>query len=208
MIKILINGCNGKMGQEVIKEISSYDDLVLIGGFDRKNTSKSTFPIFTRTEEIKISADVIIDFSVPISTFNILPYAKQNKIPIVIATTGFTNEELEKIKEYSKYIPIFQSSNMSFEINLMAKIVSLIAPILKDNDIEIIETHHNRKIDSPSGTALFLADKINKSLGNTLTYEFDRHNKKEKRSKNEIGFSSIRGGNIVGEHIVQFFRLK
>lgn len=109
------------------------------------------------------------------------------------------------IDSFSKDIPIFKSSNMSYDINLMAKILTIIAPILKNTDIEIIETHHNRKIDSPSGTALLLADKINESLGNTLKYEFNRHNKQEKRSKNEIGFSSIRGGNIVGEHIVQFY---
>lgn len=109
------------------------------------------------------------------------------------------------IDSFSKDIPIFKSSNMSYDINLMAKILTIIAPILKNTDIEIIETHHNRKIDSPSGTALLLADKINESLGNTLKYEFNRHNNHEKRSKNEIGFSSIRGGNIVGEHIVQFY---
>ena len=109
------------------------------------------------------------------------------------------------IDSFSKDIPIFKSSNMSYDINLMAKILTIIAPILKNTDIEIIETHHSRKIDSPSGTAILLADKINESLGNTLKYEFNRHNKHEKRSKNEIGFSSIRGGNIVGEHIVQFY---
>lgn len=205
MINVLLNGCNGKMGQELAKTINCYNDLLLACGFDRENNGKFTFPLYTKIEEIKTIPDVIIDFSVPVATFNILEYAKQNKIPIVIATTGFSNEELEKINKYSKYIPIFRCVNMSFEINLMAKILSLIAPVLKDNDIEIIETHHNRKIDSPSGTAILLADKINQSLGNTHTYELNRHNKKEKRSKNEIGFSSVRGGNIVGEHTVQFF---
>ena len=105
---------------------------------------------------------------------------------------------------YSKYIPIFKSANMSFDINLMSKIVSAIAPILKDTDIEIIETHHNRKKDAPSGTALLLADSINKALGNNMKYVFDRHSSSDKREKNEIGFSSIRGGNIVGEHSVKF----
>lgn len=118
---------------------------------------------------------------------------------------GFSCDELKIIEEYSKHIPIFKASNMSYDINLMAKTVSSLAKTLENADIEIIETHHNRKVDSPSGTSLFLADKINEALGGTMEYVFDRHSRHEKRNKNEIGFSSIRGGNIVGEHIVQFF---
>lgn len=118
---------------------------------------------------------------------------------------GFTDEELKIIEEYSKHIPIFKSANMSYDINLMAKTAAKIAKSLGDVDIEIIETHHNRKVDSPSGTALFLADKINDALGSTMEYVFDRHSRHEKRNKNEIGISSIRGGNIVGEHAVKFF---
>ena len=216
MINILVNGCNGKMGQEVVKQIDKVDDMNLIGGFDKENTGIFTFPVYTSWEEVynviyskcnKFSEkpDAIIDFSVPVATFTMLDFAKEHKIPVVIATTGFTNDELNKIKKYSEYIPIFRSSNMSFDINLMCKIVSWIAPLLSDTDIEITETHHNRKIDSPSGTALMLADKINQALNNKLHYEFNRHDKRSKRDKNEIGFSSIRGGNIVGEHIVQFF---
>lgn len=148
---------------------------------------------------------MIIDFSVPKATFEILKYAKKNKIPTVIATTGFNEEELEEIKDISKEIPIFKSSNMSLEINLMASLVQKVAEILKDSDIEIIETHHNRKIDSPSGTAILLADAINKAFNGEKDYNFERMNKRVKRDKNEIGFSSIRGGNIVGEHTVQFF---
>ena len=126
-------------------------------------------------------------------------------MPIVIARTGFTNEEELIIKEASKKIPIFKSANMSYDIMIMKKLVQWLAPLLKNTDIEITETHHNRKIDSPSGTALFLADSINEAKDNKMVYEFDRHNKHEKRNKLEIGFSSIRGGNIVGEHTVQFF---
>lgn len=118
---------------------------------------------------------------------------------------GFSDDDLKKIEEYSEEFPIFRSSNMSYEINLIAKLVSELAKKLSDSDIEIVETHHNRKIDSPSGTALFLADSINEAKDNKMVYEFDRHNKHEKRNKLEIGFSSIRGGNIVGEHTVQFF---
>lgn len=205
MIKILVNGCNGRMGQEVIKAINSNDDLMLLSGFDRENTGEYTFPVYTNINEIDEKPDVIVDFSVPVATLNILEYAKQTNTPVVIATTGFNGEQINQISEFSKYIPIFKSSNMSYDINLMAKLLADLALKLKGTDIEIIETHHNRKIDSPSGTAILLADSINNALGGNMKYEFDRHNKHEKRNKNEIGFSSIRGGNIVGEHIVQFY---
>ena len=162
------------------------------------------FPVFNDITNINEKIDVIIDFSIPIATLNILEYASKNNIPIVIATTGFSQEEENKIKEYSKIIPIFKSANMSYDIMIMKKLVSWLAPLLKDTDIEIIESHHNRKIDSPSGTAQMLADSINESLNNTMYCEYNRHDKHEKRNKNEIGMSSIRGGNIVGEHTVQF----
>lgn len=205
MIKVLINGCNGKMGQEVAKIVNLDNDCVLIGGIDRENTGEYTFPVYTDYNDIKEEADVIIDFSIPIATMKVLKYAKDNKIPIVIATTGFTQEQEEEIRAISKEIPVFKSANMSFDINLMCRIVANLASQLSNNDIEIVETHHNRKIDSPSGTAMLLADSINKALNNSMSYEFNRHDKNEKRSKNEIGISSIRGGNIVGEHSVIFF---
>lgn len=205
MIKVLINGCNGKMGQEVAKIIGADTDCVLIGGVDRENTGEYTFPVFTDYSNIKEEADVIIDFSVPMATMSVLTYAKEQKIPVVIATTGFTREQEAEIMEISKSIPIFKSANMSFDINLMCRIVSSLAKQLSDNDIEIVETHHNRKIDAPSGTAMLLADSINNALDNSMSYEFNRHDKHEKRSKKEIGISSIRGGNIVGEHSVIFF---
>lgn len=205
MIKVLINGVNGRMGQEVANLVSQDTDLVLIGGFDRENTGIYSFPVYTNFDNIEEIPDVIIDFSVPVATFNLLNFAKEHNIPVVIATTGFTDDENSKILEFSKDIPIFKSSNMSFDINLMCKIVAEVAKYLSNTDIEIIETHHNRKIDSPSGTAILLADSINKALDNSKHYEFDRHSKHVKRDKNEIGFSSIRGGNIVGEHTVKFF---
>ena len=133
-----------------------------------------------------------------------LDFACRNHVPVVIATTGFSEEQMNKIKDVSKQVPIFQSANMSFDIMIMKKLVSWLAPYLKDTDIEIIESHHNRKIDSPSGTAQMLADSINQSLGNTHYCEYNRHDKHKKRNKKEIGMSSIRGGNIVGEHTVQF----
>lgn len=205
MINVLINGCNGKMGQEVANQIFRSDNFEIFAGFDRIDAGDNKFPVFTSLEDIKGKPDVIIDFSVPISTLNILKYAKENHIPTVIATTGFSEEDFKIIEEYSKEIPIFQSFNMSYEINLMAEIVSKMATLLKNSDIEIVETHHNRKLDAPSGTALLLADSINEALDNSMEYEYNRHSKREKRSKKEIGIHSIRGGNVVGKHSVLFF---
>lgn len=205
MINVLINGCNGKMGQVVAEEVFKNDDFDVMAGVDRIDTGDNKFPVFTNINEISKKPDVIIDFSVPSATLKILEYAKEKNVPVVIATTGFSDEELEIIKEYSKFIPIFRSANMSYEINLMAQIVAKMATLLKDSDIEIIETHHNRKVDAPSGTALILADSINEALDNTMTYEYDRHSKREKRSKKEIGIHAVRGGNVVGTHSVMFF---
>ena len=205
MIKVLVNGCNGKMGQEVVNAIINNEKFEVLCGVDMSDTGKYIFPVYTKIEEIAEKPDVIVDFSVPKATINILEFAKNNRVPIVIATTGLSEEENTYIKECSKVIPIFQSPNMSYDINLMKKVVAEVAKMLKDTDIEIIETHHNRKVDAPSGTALTLANSINEALGNTKEYDFDRFSKREKRKKNEIGFSSIRGGNIVGEHTVSFF---
>lgn len=205
MLEVMVNGCNGKMGQIVCDLVEQNENLILKSGFDKEVTGEFVFPVFNKIEDITEKPDVIIDFSVPIATLNILKYAVKNKVPIVIATTGFSEDEEKIILEYSKQIPIFKSANMSYDIMIMKKILQLLAPLLRDTDIEITETHHNRKIDSPSGTAQMLANSINESLGNTLHYEYNRHDKREKRDKNEIGMSSIRGGNIVGEHTVQFF---
>ena len=204
MLEVLVNGCNGKMGKVVCELIKQNENLNTQAGFDKSSNSDFSFPVYTKIEDIKEKPDVIIDFSLPIATLNILEYANKNNVPIVIATTGFTEEQEDKIREYSKNIPIFKSANMSFDIMIMKKLVSWLAPLMKGTDIEIIESHHNRKIDSPSGTAQMLADTINSALGNTLHCEYNRHDKHEKRDKNEIGMSSIRGGNLVGEHTVQF----
>lgn len=205
MLEVMVNGCYGKMGQIVCDLIEQNENLVLKCGFDKNITGEFAFPVYDKIENIVEKPDVIIDFSIPVATLTILQYAVSNHVPIVIATTGFTNEEELIIKEASKKIPIFKSENMSYDIMIMKKLVQWLAPLLKNTDIEITETHHNRKIDSPSGTAQMLADSINKSLGNSLYYEYNRHDKHEKRNKNEIGINSIRGGNIVGEHTVQFF---
>lgn len=205
MIKVLINGCNGKMGQELAKAIEKDDKFQTICGVDRIDTGDNKFPVYTDIEKISEEPDIIIDFSIPTATFNILQFAIKKHIPIVIATTGFSEDELEKINQISEQIPIFRSANMSYEVNLMSNLVAQISKFLKESDIEIVETHHNRKVDAPSGTALLLADSINNALENEKYYEYDRHSKREKRNKKEIGIHSIRGGNIVGKHTVTFF---
>ena len=204
MIKVLVNGCNGRMGQTVCELIKQNEDFELVAGFD-KNKVEKEIPVFSEIDKINIKPDVIIDFSIPIATMEILKYAISEKIPIVIATTGFDKKQEETIEQYSKQIPIFKSANMSFDVNMMKNLVKQIAPKLEGTDIEITEVHHNRKIDSPSGTAQMLADTINEALGEKYHCEYNRHNKHEKRDKYEIGMNSIRGGNIVGEHIIQFF---
>lgn len=164
MINVLINGCNGRMGQVLAKEIDRFPNLLLVAGFDVNDNGANTFPVYSNINDIKEKIDVIVDFSIPVATLNILKYAVNTKTAMVIATTGFTEDEQGEIEEASKIIPIFKSSNMSFDINLMKKIVAEVAVALKGTDIEIVETHHNKKVDAPSGTAITLADSINNAL--------------------------------------------
>ena len=205
MLKILVNGINGKMGTEVAKLIMQNKTLHLLGGLDKYISHNLPYRVFDNINDIIEKPNAIIDFSIPDATISILPFAIQNKIPIVIATTGFSSTQQNEIINASKYIPIFQSSNMSYEIAIMSKIIAKLSKDLPDSEIEIVETHHNRKKDAPSGTALMLADSINKENNNIYSYNFNRFENIEKRKPNEIGFSSIRGGNIVGEHSVLFF---
>ena len=195
MIKVLINGINGKMGQVLLNELNNTDNIEVVAGISRNDNPN----------DVKEKVDVIIDFSTPEGTFKILDYAKTNKIPVVIATTGFNKEQQDKILEYSKDIPIFQSSNMSFEINLMCDLVAKLATQLTNSDIEIVETHHRNKLDAPSGTALMIANSINDAKNNEMEFMYDRHSVRQKRKDNEIGISSIRGGTEVGKHTVYFF---
>ena len=203
MIKVLINGINGRMGQEVLKQINLSDAFEICCGVDKFDNNLNIHT-YIDTNLIKENPDIIIDFSIPEASMNILEFAKQKNIPIVIATTGFSEEQLSIIEKASKTIPVFRSGNMSYEINIMADIVSKLATQLKDSDIEIIEAHHRNKIDSPSGTALILADSINDSLNNEMDYQYNRHSIRQKRPDKEIGIHSIRGGTEVGKHTVLF----
>lgn len=199
MINILINGCNGNMGKVVKQYIDKTPDISVKYEIDI-NTTMS----FESLNKISDKPDVIIDFSTPKGSFMALDYAVCHLVPIVIATTSFDDEQKEKILEYSEAIPIFKASNMSYVIHLMSKISGNISPLLNNMDVEIIEKHHNKKKDAPSGTALLLANSINIANKNKYNYIYDRHSEKNCRAKNEIGFSSIRGGNVVGEHSVIF----
>lgn len=205
-IRILINGCNGKMGQEVAKKARLAENVEVFGGVDLQDSGDNFFPVYKDINDINGEMpDVIIDFSVPDSTMKVLDFAITNKIPVVVATTGFSEEQLQKIKEAGNKIPVFQSYNMSYSVSVMKKVVAELAKLLDGADIEIVETHHRRKIDSPSGTALMLAESINNALDNKMHYEYDRHSKREKRSKDEIGIHSLRGGTESGTHSVIYF---
>lgn len=204
MINVLINGCNGNMGKEIVKHIDDSDNFTVLCGVDRVDSGDNNFPVFTDVNYITEIPNIIIDFSVPMASINILKYSKEKKIPMVIATTGFSCSELNYIEECSKFIPIFKSSNMSLEINIMNLLVAKLSKLLTECDIEIIETHHKNKIDAPSGTALMLANSINSSLNNTMNYTYTRASSRCKRNHNEIGIHSIRGGTEIGKHSVLF----
>lgn len=205
MIKIIMNGCNGKMGQVICDLVEKDEECEIVAGIDI-NPSNAKFPTFTNIQDCNISADVIIDFSTASAVSDLLKYSENKKMPVVICTTGLDEKTLAEIEELSKKVPVFKSANMSLGINLIANLLKKATSILHENgfDIEIIEKHHNQKIDAPSGTALLLADAINESMNNEFDYIYDRSKVREKRNKKEIGISAIRGGNIVGEHSVIF----
>ncbi|MBR4072382.1 MAG: 4-hydroxy-tetrahydrodipicolinate reductase [Clostridia bacterium] len=204
MTKILLVGACGKMGAAVAGCVNEDNDLKIVGGVDYAEKLLD-FPVFHDFGKVNVEADVIIDFSNPALLDDILNYSKEKSIPAVIATTGYSDEQIKKIHNASKEIPIFFTFNMSLGVNLLCSLAKRAAEILGNNfDVEIIEKHHNQKIDAPSGTAIMLANAVNEAFDDRLYYEYDRHSKRQKRTKNEIGIHSIRGGTIVGEHDVIF----
>lgn len=205
MTKIILSGANGKMGRVISRCIDERDDCLVVAGFDRYTKIYSDFPIFAKPCEFEGKADVIIDFSNPDILEDLMEYAINTNTPVVLATTGFDKEQIEYIKKCSNKIPIFFSFNMSLGVNLLVNLAKKATEILGGQfDIEIIEKHHNQKIDAPSGTALMIADAINETMENRLNYNYNRHSKRTKRDKNEIGIHAVRGGTIVGEHEVIF----
>ena len=204
MIKAILCGASGKMGGFVAAAAKEDGGIQIVAGVDKINNGEN-FPVFPSFSEINVKADIIIDFSNAALLDGLLDYALKNNLPAVIATTGYTDGQIKKIQDAAEKIPIFFTFNMSIGVNLIARLSRKAAQILGDGfDIEIIEKHHNQKLDAPSGTAIMLANNINSVFGDTLNYEYDRHSVRRKRPKNEIGIHSVRGGTIVGEHDVIF----
>lgn len=204
MIKILLVGCGGRMGKMISETAKNYDTATIAAGVDKFSTEVFSYPLFKEIEDCNVPCDVILDFSRPDSLNSNLEFAAQNNLPLVLCTTGYTDEQIEKINEFSKTHAIFRSGNMSVGINVINNVLKTISPLLYDDfDIEIIEKHHNQKVDAPSGTALLLADTIKESLPAETVYVKGRDGIK-KREHNEIGIHAVRGGSIVGEHEVIF----
>ncbi len=205
MTNILLSGCNGAMGKVIAARVDERDDCRIAAGLDINTTSNGSFPVFGNADDIVVPVDVIIDFSHPSALSGVLRYALQNKKPVVVATTGLNEEQINSLQLAASQIPVFFSANMSLGVNLLSELCKKAAEVLgNDFDIEIIEAHHNKKIDAPSGTALLLANAVKEGLDYQPVYEYDRHSKREKRTKHEIGIHAIRGGTIVGEHEVMF----
>lgn len=207
MIKILIHGYRGRLGNAICKLAEANDDFEIVAGVDvSANKSVDSFPTFQDIFDCDMPADIIIDCSVAAAVPKVLEFAVSNKTPAVICTTGLSAETIEQINRAAKEIPVFRSANMSLGINLIASLMEKMVQALNDSnfDIEIIEKHHNQKIDAPSGTALLLANKINAAANGAYEYIYDRTKEIKKRGKKELGISVIRGGTIVGEHSVIF----
>ena len=204
MIDIILCGSGGKMGSFVADAVKKEKDMQIVAGVDKFNNGQ-TFPVFNKFSDVNISADLIIDFSNPALIDDLIEFAISKKIAVVIATTGYSDAQIEKIKAAAEEIPVFFTFNMSLGVNLICSLAKKAATILGDGfDIEIVEKHHNQKIDAPSGTAIMLANAVNSVFDSPKNYEYDRHSKRQKRPQNEIGIHSIRGGTIVGEHDVIF----
>lgn len=203
MIKIILNGCCGKMGKIVTECCKKFKNIEIVGGIYRVQED-SSFPIFTSPEAVNIEYDVLLDFSRADALNGLLDLTEKTKKPLVICSTGFTDEQLALINEKSKTLPLFKSANLSLGISLINSLLKKVAPLLYGNyDIEIIEKHHNQKVDAPSGTALLLADTIKDSLKDKTKYVYGREGH-AKREENEIGIHAIRGGSIVGDHHIIF----
>lgn len=205
MIRIMISGCNGKMGQVVTAMCAQQENIEVIAGVDVHAERKNDYPVYADPMECPEKIDCIIDFSNPAALSSLLRYCRKTGSAIVLATTGYSDEQLEEIKEASKELRIFRSANMSLGINVLLALVRQAATVLGDTcDIEIVEKHHNRKLDAPSGTALMIADAAASSLPVPPEYVYERHSARKARSRQEIGISAVRGGTIVGEHEILF----
>lgn len=205
MTKIAITGACGRMGRVIAALCGERADCGIIAGIDLLGTAYAEFPVYKTVFELPEKPDVILDFSHPSALPDLLSYCKINSVPLVIATTGYSDEEKAQITAASAQIPVFFTFNMSLGINLLAELARKAAKILGGQfDIEIVEKHHNQKKDAPSGTAIMLAEAINSELDNKRRPVYDRHSVRKPRDKDEIGMHSVRGGTIVGEHEIIF----
>ena len=205
MIRILLIGCNGYMGRVVTAIVAEDPNYTITAGIDINTLKQSDYPVYATPNEIKEEADIIIDFSIPAALENLLKYSKTKKIPLILCATGYTPAQIEEIEKTSNQIPVFRSGNMSLGINLLADLIKRASTVLGEEfDIEIVERHHRRKVDAPSGTALMLADAAATALPYGPEYVFERESKRKPRKTNEIGISAVRGGTIVGVHEVIF----
>lgn len=206
MVKILMNGCNGKMGQTITKLVEEDENACITAGVDVFDGITNTYPVFKSINEVDVEFDVIIDFSTASVIDNLIDYCDRTKKPVVLCTTGLSQEQIAKVNELSKTCAVLRSANMSVGVNVLMKLlkqaVAKLAP--EGFDVEIVEKHHNLKLDAPSGTALALADVMNEEMDNQYEYVYDRSQVRQKRDKKEMGIVAVRGGNIVGQHDVIF----
>lgn len=206
MTRVIMHGCNGKMGQVISTMIAEETDMEIVAGIDVSDHIQNSYPVYTRIADCSVEADVVIDFASSKAVEGLLAYCVERKLPCVLCTTGLSEAQLQGVEEAAKHTAILRSANMSLGINMLLKLLKEAAALLAPAgfDIEIVEKHHNQKVDAPSGTALALADSMNEVLDTEYAYVYDRSQSREKRSKKEIGISAIRGGTIVGEHDVIF----
>lgn len=204
MVRIIMHGCNGKMGQVITGLLAKDEEAQIVAGIDPFDDGRNPYPVFSSLAQCVVKADVIIDFAAAKAVDGLLDYCEENQVPAVICTTGLSAEQEERIKETSKKVAILKSANMSLGVNTLFKLLKEATRILApaNFDIEIVEKHHNQKLDAPSGTALALADSIKSELDDSYYYKYDRSTERKKRDAKEIGISAVRGGTIVGEHEV------
>ena len=206
MVRIIMHGCNGKMGQVITGLVADDPNAQIVAGIDIADNRDNGYPVFTDIKKCDVAADVIVDFAAAAAVDALLDYSVEKQIPVVLCTTGLSDEQLARVKESSKKVAILKSANMSLGINTLMKLLKDAANVFAPAgyDIEIVEKHHNQKVDAPSGTAIALADSINEARGGEYEYVYDRSKVRKKRDKKEIGISAVRGGTIVGEHEVIF----
>lgn len=206
MVRFIMHGCNGKMGQVISKIVKEDGEAQIVAGVDRYQGIANDYPVFSSIEECDVECDAIIDFSNASAVDALLDYCVEKQVPVVLCTTGLSEEQLKKVEETSKKVAVLKSANMSLGVNLLMKLLQEATKVLAPAgfDIEIVEKHHNQKLDAPSGTALALADSINEAMENEYHYTYDRSQVRQKREKKEIGICAVRGGTIVGEHEVFF----